>query len=246
MARMRSLWGPLVSLSTALVIVAAALLILLTPLFTHAALDASGSAAILGLDRPAVHAISDATIFEMVAGPATFGVVEGCPDARSPNPGPLTCFYDPAEASHLRDARLVLWGFLGVAAVALLYLMAAARDRDERIHFWRAVSRGGKWLAIVLGAVGVFFLVAFDIAFEAFHRIFFPGGNWSFDPSTQRLVQLYPIPFWQITSAALGVLAVGAGLVIWLVGRSRVGRLSRWEQSRRAVAATSIRVGTSR
>ena len=243
MAGMRSLWGPLVSLSTALVIVAGALLILLTPVYTHAALDAAGSAAILGLDRATTHEISDRTIGELVSpvGPRSFGA---SPDCSVPNG--YACFYGEAEASHLRDAQLVLFGFLAIAAVALLFLIAAFRNRDDRIHFWPAVSRGGKWLAIVLGAIGIFFLVAFDVAFETFHRVFFPGGNWAFDPSTQRLVQLYPIPFWQLTSAALGVLAVGSGIVAWLVGRWRVGRRSRIEQSRRAVAATSIRVGTSR
>ena len=50
-----------------------------------------------------------------------------------------------------------------------------------------------------------------------------PGGNYAFDPRTQRLVQLYPFAFWQIAAAAYGVLALVLGLTAWIVGRWRAG-----------------------
>jgi uncharacterized membrane protein len=69
--------------------------------------------------------------------------------------------------------------------------------------------------------VGVLSAVAFDAAFELFHRLLFPGGNFSFDPASQRLVQLYPFAFWQLTAAALGALLVVGGALAWLVARRR-------------------------
>ena len=66
--------------------------------------------------------------------------------------------------------------------------------------------------------------MAFDSLFTLFHQLFFPGGNWSFDPSTQRLVQLYPFRFWQIASAALGMLVFLLGIGAWLLGRRAAGR----------------------
>ena len=62
--------------------------------------------------------------------------------------------------------------------------------------------------------------MAFDALFEVFHRIFFAGGSYSFDPRTERLVQLFPDRFWFETSTALAVVLVafGAGLR-FLAGR---------------------------
>ena len=57
----------------------------------------------------------------------------------------------------------------------------------------------------------------------AFAPMFFPGGNWSFDPYTSHMVQMYPYDFWQLTAGTLGALAlVGCG-VIWLVARRAAG-----------------------
>jgi uncharacterized membrane protein len=67
--------------------------------------------------------------------------------------------------------------------------------------------------------LGLLSLVAFGTLFELFHRVFFPGGNYSFDPSTQRLVQLYPFTFWQITAAVLGVTVFLISGATWLLGR---------------------------
>jgi hypothetical protein len=238
MPAMSTLRGPLVSLATALAILGASLLLLLTPVYIHPALDAAGSAAILGMDPPVAHELSDRTVGEVLLGPGTFGVVQGCPYVRIPDA--YACFYDEAEAGHLRDVRLVLFGFLGLVAVAAVTLPLQGRAGRRETWFWRAVARGAATLAVALAVAGVFFLVAFDGAFELFHRIFFPGGNWAFDPTSQRLVQLYPIAFWQLTSAALGVLAIGGGAITWWLAERRARATGRHEASRNAVAARSI------
>ena len=71
----------------------------------------------------------------------------------------------------------------------------------------------------------VLFLVAFDAAFTLFHEIFFPGGNWAFDFATERLVQLYPIPFWQEATTVIGGIVIAAGGLIWWIARRRARRL---------------------
>jgi integral membrane protein (TIGR01906 family) len=83
--------------------------------------------------------------------------------------------------------------------------------------------------------IGLISLVAFDSLFTLFHQVFFPGGNWAFDPDTQRLVQLYPFRFWQIAAGALGVLVLGLGLLAWLLGL----QLSRRTPSAPAAVVTS-------
>ena len=76
------------------------------------------------------------------------------------------------------------------------------------------------WGASVLGvavvAGGIVAAVAFDRAFEVFHELFFPGGSYTFDPATERLVQLFPIAFWEETTIAVGaVILLLSALVAW-------------------------------
>ena len=208
--------GVLLSLSTAVLLLGLAVAILFTPLFMHPALDQAGSAAWLGVSSTEVHWLSDQTVTELLLGPATF-TFAGLDGAR---------FYDAAEAAHLSDVRLVLAGFVLVTLLAAgLVAISLARGWSDR-SAWMALARGGLGLAVTLASVGVVAVITFDTVFDTFHRILFPGGNWSFDPSSQRLVQLYPLYFWQLAAAGLGVLAIGGGLLTWAIARRRARRLA--------------------
>ncbi len=96
---------------------------------------------------------------------------------------------------------------------------------------WTVVRQAGLASAIAVVVLGFISLVAFDSLFTLFHQVFFPGGNWAFDPSSQRLVQLYPFRFWQIAAAALGSLVFILGLATWLLGR--------WMSARAAPESTA-------
>jgi integral membrane protein (TIGR01906 family) len=92
---------------------------------------------------------------------------------------------------------------------------------------WRAVGSGARGLAIALVVAGAFAVFAFDAAFEVFHRLFFSSGSYTFDPRTDRLVQLFPERFWSETAIAVGVVAI------------LVAVLTAWQAGRRAGAARS-------
>ena len=207
-----------VFIGTILAIIAMAVLPLLTPAFTHPALDMAGSAGQLGVQTGVAHRWSDLSVAELVLGPGSFAF-DG-PDG--PGAGP---FYDSAERGHLADARLLLWLCLIAGAVSLLVIggLIARADEERRRATWRIVSRAGATAAAAVILLAVVSLVAFDALFTLFHQLFFPGGNWSFDPATQRLVQLYPFAFWQVTATAFGVLVAVLGVAAWWLGR-RLGR----------------------
>ncbi|CAN5846616.1 hypothetical protein BH24CHL6_BH24CHL6_03930 [soil metagenome] len=213
-ARSRLL-GAVLPVVTALSLLGLSLLILLLPVYMHPALDAAGSAELLGIGRPEAHALSDRTVGELLLGPGTFAFAG--PDGQP--------FYGPDEVAHMRDVRLVLFGFLTLVLLSVITLAVALATNWRRAFVWRSVARGGAVLAMGLLVIGIVALGAFDLMFELFHRLLFPGGNWAFDPASQRLVQLYPLGFWQLTSLALGLLAVGSGVLVWLLGRARAGRL---------------------
>ena len=72
---------------------------------------------------------------------------------------------------------------------------------------------------VVAGVVG---LVAFDQLFEIFHKVFFPAGSYLFDPTTDRLVQLFPFQFWQETAIAAGVVIIAISLTVAYVAGRRM------------------------
>ncbi len=115
----------------------------------------------------------------------------------------------------------------------------AHQEAHARAWFWRAVAIGGTVLASAVVFLGVFVAVAFDPAFELFHRLFFPAGSYDFDPATARLVQLFPEAFWYQTSVAFGVVLVGLSLGVALFALRRVRRLSDARPGRDAAGAAT-------
>ena len=100
--------------------------------------------------------------------------------------------------------------------------IAARRRGEARRRSWRAVRGGAKGLAIALVVGGAFAFVAFDALFETFHRLFFAGGSYSFDPSTERLVQLFPFQFWQETAIAVGAVCIVVAVIVAAVASRRL------------------------
>jgi integral membrane protein (TIGR01906 family) len=197
--------------ATLLTILALALLPLLTPFALHSALDAAASASRLGVTAAEAHALSDRSVEELVLGPGSFAF-EG-PDGQP--------FYDRAERGHLGQARALLWLCLGAGLVSLvgLAIVIGRAQGARRRAAWRVVSWAGAAIGLAVIALGLLSLVAFDSLFVLFHQVVFPGGGWSFDPASQRLVQLYPNAFWQLAAASLGLLMLLLGALAWWLGR---------------------------
>ena len=210
------LWARvLLGLATAVVILGVTVVLLFNPIFVNAGLRQAGSAAILGMTQAQTESVSDRTLGEMLLGPGDFAfpVEPGGPR-----------FYDQSEAAHLRDARLVLWLFLAVALVCAVGLVLVA-VRVRASWPWQAIAGGAAVLAVSVAALGLFFTFAFDTAFELFHRVFFPGGNYSFDVTRERMVQLYPVPFWELTFTVAFAVAILFGAVVWFLARRQAQRL---------------------
>ena len=131
-----------------------------------------------------------------------------------------------AERGHMRDVRGVFTGFwLAVLAGVAVLALVARRSRGDaaaRSGAWRAVAKGAGALGILIGVAGAFALVAFDAAFELFHRLFF-SGNYTFDPATDRLVQLFPMAFWSEIAMVVGAVVIVAAVAVTVVARRRAG-----------------------
>ena len=130
--------------------------------------------------------------------------------------GPL---FDVDEQAHLTDVRGVFTavrvGALVALAMALAVVWSATRaGRAVVLRF----ARGASIVAtVVVAAVAAIFAVAFEPAFLAFHYVFFPQGNFLFDPATSNLLALYPEQYWYSVTLRIGVTFITVMVVIAIV-----------------------------
>jgi integral membrane protein (TIGR01906 family) len=214
---MTSLRGILATLvlgvAAAIVIVAVSIIPFLNPVFVGFEQDRAQAQAWTGWTTAELRAVTDAVLSDLILGPPTFDVaLDGTP------------VLDVRERQHMADVRSVFAGFSVVAAGAALLLAAAfviARGPRARSVLWGRLSRSGAWIAVITVVGGVTGVLFFDQAFELFHTLFFPAGSYTFDPGTERLVQLFPYQFWVETTIAVGTLVVALSLLLWWFGRRR-------------------------
>lgn len=202
----------LVGLATILVLVGLAIVPFLNPAWIGFAQDRADVTAWTGWPRATVAEVTDGILRDLVIGPPEFAMtVDG------------VAALDDRERGHMRDVRGVFAAFFAAALGGVVVLILGRRTTRGSTGFWRIVARACALVVLVVGFLGVAFGLAFDTAFEIFHRLFFPAGSYAFDPATSRLVQLLPGQLWYETSLAFGavliLLASGLGAIAY--GRTR-------------------------
>lgn len=201
-----------IALATALTIVALTLPLFLNPVWVAFEQGRAQATEWTGFTEPQLRVATDSILDDLVFGPPAFDVqVAGTP------------VLNERERAHMRDVRGVFIGFFVAAVVGLVgaSLIATRRRGDERRDSWRAARAGAIALVIALVIGGAISFVAFDALFEVFHRLFFAGGSYTFDPSSERLVQLFPFQFWQETAIGVGAVCIVLGVVVAAVASRR-------------------------
>jgi integral membrane protein (TIGR01906 family) len=200
------------ALAAAIVVVAIAILPFLTPAWVALEQGRTNAAALTGYSEGDLRTATNAILHDLVLGPPDFAVeVAGAP------------VLEERERAHMRDVRGVFAGFglLAVVSAAVLIAgVAGARRMGHSERAWQAIGTGMRVLIVTIVVAGLIATVAFDAAFELFHRLFFPGGSYTFDPRTDRLVQLFPFDFWSETTIALGAVIVALAVAVaWAAAR---------------------------
>lgn len=134
-------------------------------------------------------------------------------DLRFENGNPL---FSARELQHMVDVKTVTQGAFFVLAAALIIVPLCALylwRTDRRNQLVDALLRGaiftlGGIVSVIFGAV-----VAWDMFFSLFHRLFFADGTWVFYTS-DTLIRLYPEKFWFDTALIIGVAVIGGALAI--------------------------------
>jgi integral membrane protein (TIGR01906 family) len=215
----------LIGIATALVIIGGSIAPFLTPSYLRFEQDRTGVGTLTGYAPGELDQIAGQILGDLVLWRGDFHPQAGA--------GPMAgeVLTDP-ERSHMLDVRNVFTAFWAIVLVGVLTVAVAfrrARGTSDRAATWRAVRSGASWLAVAIAVAGAFAVVAFDAAFEVFHRLFFGAGTSTFDPATSKLVQLFPEAFWSETAIIVGMMIlVVAILTAWLAGRqaARIGEVA--------------------
>jgi integral membrane protein (TIGR01906 family) len=127
---------------------------------------------------------------------------------------------DVSERSHMSDVGGLVRILAGLEVAAVLVLLVTAwwlrgeQARRGRLLMTASLAVGASALLL-----GIFFALAFETAFTAFHAIFFRAGTWQFGPDSN-LLRLFPEAFWFETSLLAGLsIVVSAMLAAWLARR---------------------------
>jgi integral membrane protein (TIGR01906 family) len=120
------------------------------------------------------------------------------------------------EYAHMADVRRVFDGARLLIPIGL-FVMVVRLQRARAVgtaEIWRVLRDGSLLAAAIVALIGVVAVVAFEPLFLAFHYVFFPQGNFLFDPATSNLVRLYPDWYWEGITLRVGLSFVLAALLV--------------------------------
>ena len=208
----------MIAAATALVLLGGSIVPFLNPVYVRFEQDRTGAAAWTGYTAAQLDAVTGSILGDLVLWRGDFGVtLDGAPVLK------------PPEVDHMIDVRGVFAGFFALVLAAVAVLIVAfrrARATGARAAAWRSVASGARGLAVGIAVVSAFTLLAFEAAFEVFHRLFFSAGSYTFDPRTDKLVQLFPEAFWSETAIFVGAVVLVAATATWWLARRRATALA--------------------
>ncbi len=184
-------------------------LLLFNPWLVSAEQARHGVAASLGTDRANVDRVTGAMLGDLF----TNGTFAASLDGAAP-------ILDLSERSHMGDVSGVVRVLVLLEAAALVTLLISWRRlRGERTRRGRLLLRPAAGVGGAALLLGIFFAVAFDTAFAAFHALFFAPGTWEFGPESN-LIRLFPESFWFEAALLAGAaIVLSAALAAWLARR---------------------------
>jgi integral membrane protein (TIGR01906 family) len=134
-----------------------------------------------------------------------------------------TPIYNDNELSHMEDVKGVVTGMriaLAASMIILLAIVIIGVRKGWRRELLSAIRRGGWGVVGLIIAILLFVAISFDELFTWFHELFFQQGNWQFYTS-DTLIRLFPMRFWQDAFIYVGVLSLIFGVLLIVFSRSR-------------------------
>jgi integral membrane protein (TIGR01906 family) len=131
-----------------------------------------------------------------------------------------TPLYNERELSHMLDVKILVQQMITAWTILLVLYAAAflwAWRAKQMPRLWGALAAGGRWTITFILCVLALVAVSFNWLFTMFHRLFFSGDTWIFLYS-DTLIRLFPIPFWRDAFILVGILTIGAAVLLIVLG----------------------------
>jgi integral membrane protein (TIGR01906 family) len=132
------------------------------------------------------------------------------------------------EISHMKDVRnlvnnlnvlfyVLLILFVLFLIIFIFYFKQKKNEKKTKYKcLFSSFTYSGLICIIIITTIGTFAVVDFNLTFTLFHKMFFPMGNYTFDPSVSLLKQMFPNEFFYncIVRCAFTSLIASAILII--------------------------------
>jgi integral membrane protein (TIGR01906 family) len=122
--------------------------------------------------------------------------------------------YNDKETAHMKDVKTLMRLVFRLNEASLAIILAYvggvvlwSRERSPRDAAKYALYGVGAGF-VVVAVIGAFALTGFDAAWTKFHEIAFRNDLWELDPRTDRLIQMFPEPFWKDMTFLVGGLTL--------------------------------------
>jgi len=109
-------------------------------------------------------------------------------------------FFNQRELSHLTDVKKIIQAFFLLLKISLIVLIITIasmlylfNSRMVRKMLSYGLRNGAACTLIPALIVSLSIFFDFEAAFELMHRIFFDQGTYTFDPTIEKIVVLYPL-----------------------------------------------------
>lgn len=129
--------------------------------------------------------------------------------------------FNAVETQHMRDVKALMRALFRANEASLGFVLAYAGaavlwsgERTARQLAWRTLAAVGVGMAAALAVGALALALGFDRFWSQFHEIAFANDFWRLDPARDRLIQMYPEPFWREASLIAGGLTLGAAAAL--------------------------------
>ncbi len=128
--------------------------------------------------------------------------------------------YSEQGASHFYDCKPIFNAVYFLGAMSGLFLLLLAFLKRKKVSAYHLKTSGAVTLAIP-ALFCAFLLVDFDRAFVLFHKIFFNGDTWLFDPITDEIINILPAEFFMHCALFIALIWVAGSITQFMLARKK-------------------------
>ena len=153
------------------------------------------------------------------------------------------CFYAPFGAGkllypeedihHFQDCRTLFtinFVFMLVSLIGIIALIVMEKRKKAISIKPLTYLISGLCTIAILSVLGIICAINFDMAFDYFHQLLFPGKlDYFFDPEVNHIILILPVEFFMVCAIVIGVsILILSGILIGLffIKRKKIKKLS--------------------